>query len=182
MPRPSHSSGVYHHSNIWWAVQIIQQYRSYSSTDHTAVQIIQQYRSYSYTLCILLHSLVTSSILGEISNYIPWSFVLMYMCYFKQSFRLLIYVHTYDFLFKYLLMRRSVQLIYAQMFFCETCKPRMDTGMSQHCPMAFRHAFQTNTEKQEGSVAGTGNSSDGLCSFCISAPSHLENRTFQRWK
>jgi len=31
MPRPSHSSRFYHPNNIGWAVQIIQQYRSFSS-------------------------------------------------------------------------------------------------------------------------------------------------------
>jgi hypothetical protein len=48
MPCPSHSR-FDHPNNIGWAVQIIQQYRSFSSTDHSAVQIIQQYRSFSST-------------------------------------------------------------------------------------------------------------------------------------
>jgi hypothetical protein len=38
-----------HPNNMWWAVQIIKQYRSLSSTDHQAVQIIKQYRSLSST-------------------------------------------------------------------------------------------------------------------------------------
>ena len=45
--RPSHSSRFDHPNNIWWAVQIIKQYRSLSSS-----------------LCSFLHSPVTSSLLG----------------------------------------------------------------------------------------------------------------------
>ena len=63
MPRPCHFSRFYHPNNIWWAVQIIQQYRSFSSTDHSAVQIIQQYRSSSSSLFSFLHSPVTLSLL-----------------------------------------------------------------------------------------------------------------------
>ena len=34
MPRPSHYSWFYRPNKIWWAVQIIKQYRSLSSADH----------------------------------------------------------------------------------------------------------------------------------------------------
>ena len=47
MPRPSHSFRFYHPNNIWWAVQIIKQYRSLSSS-----------------ICSLLHSFIISSLLG----------------------------------------------------------------------------------------------------------------------
>ena len=40
IPSPSHSP-FYHLNNTEWAVQIIKQYRSFSSTDHLAVQIIK---------------------------------------------------------------------------------------------------------------------------------------------
>ena len=42
-----------------------EEYRSFSSTDHSAVQIIQQYRSLSYSLCSFRHFPVTSSLLGS---------------------------------------------------------------------------------------------------------------------
>jgi hypothetical protein len=41
VPRPSHSSPCDSPINMGWAVQIIQQFRSFSSTDQSAVQIIQ---------------------------------------------------------------------------------------------------------------------------------------------
>ena len=58
MLSPSHSSRFYHPNNIWWAAQIIKQYRSLSG------KIIKQYRSLSSSLCSFLHSPVTSSLLG----------------------------------------------------------------------------------------------------------------------
>ena len=49
IPRLSNSSRLYHPNNIWWAVHIIKQYTSSSSTHHQAVHIIKQYTSLSST-------------------------------------------------------------------------------------------------------------------------------------